>query len=101
MAELKHHLDEKSFGLSLVHLDLDVLDESYGKVNDCPSSGGMFETELITCMGIVPKKSSPRSPTVCSFDPNACDGDKIGQITIRAITRFVESLLETAALSKA
>jgi arginase len=99
-AELKRQLDEKSFGPSLVHLDLDVLDESYGKVNDYPSPGGMFETELITCMGIVPKKSNPKSLTMCSFDPNAGDGDKIGQVSIRSITRFLESLLEPAALSK-
>lgn len=52
-------------------------------------------------MGIVPRKSNPESLTMCSFNLNAGDVDKIGQVPIRAITRFLESLLEPAALSKA
>ncbi|KAJ5919944.1 arginase [Penicillium verhagenii] len=99
--ELNTQLEAKSYGSSLVHLDLDVLDESYGKVNDYPSPGGLFESELIQCMDIVPRKSKPKSLTVCSFDPDAGDGDKIAQVAIRAIVTFVTSLLEINALSKA
>ena len=36
-------------------------------------------------MGLVPWKSIPRSLTVCSFDPDAGDGNLIAQIAIRAI----------------
>ena len=99
--ELNAELEERSYSPALVHLDLDVLDESYGKVNDYPSPGGMFESDLIACMDLVPRKSIPKSLTVCSFDPNAGDGDKIAQIAIRAISTFVQSLLETGVLSKA
>ena len=99
--ELSAHLDQQSFSPALVHLDLDVLDESYGKVNDYPSPGGMFESDLITCMSMVPRKCQPASLTVCQFDPEAGDGDKIAQIGIRAICAFVESLLENGVLSKA
>ncbi|KAL4895747.1 Arginase/deacetylase [Aspergillus ambiguus] len=99
--ELERQLDAKTYGPSLVHLDLDVLDESFGKVNDYPSPGGLFESELITCMGLVPKKSTPKSLTVCSFDPDAGDGDRIAQIAISAISTFVKSLLETGVLRKA
>lgn len=58
-AELKRHLDEKSYGPSLVHLDLDVLGESYGKVNDYPSPGSMFETELIYVYGHCAQEEQP------------------------------------------
>lgn len=45
---------------------LDVLDGPYGKVNDYPSPGGLSESHLVSCMDLVPKKSSPTSLTVCS-----------------------------------
>ncbi|OOF92448.1 hypothetical protein ASPCADRAFT_175355 [Aspergillus carbonarius ITEM 5010] len=99
-SELGKKLESKSYSPALVHLDLDVLDESYGKVNDYPSPGGLFEADLINCMDLVPKKSIPKSLTVCSFDPDAGDGDKIARIAIRAITTFVVSLLETNALER-
>ncbi|PIG87038.1 arginase [Aspergillus arachidicola] len=89
---------ERSYGSALVHLDLDVLDESYGKVNDYPSPGGLMEEDLVACMDLVPRLSGPRSLTVCSFDPDAGDGDTIARIGIRAIRAFVEALLETGVL---
>lgn len=102
VAQMKQELSARSYGPALVHLDLDVLDESYGKVNDYPSPGGMMEEELIACVDMVPRMdTSPQSLTVCSFDPNAGDGDKIATIAIRAITTFVQALLDTNALTKA
>ncbi|KAJ5732268.1 arginase [Penicillium malachiteum] len=100
VTKLSKELEEKSYGASLVHLALDVLDDSYGKVNDYPSPGGLFESELIECMSLVPKKSNPESLTVCSFDPDSGDGDKIARIAIEAIATFVLSLVQTNALKK-
>ncbi|KAE8144333.1 hypothetical protein BDV25DRAFT_98958 [Aspergillus avenaceus] len=99
-AELKAQLEQRSYSPALVHLDLDVLDDSYGKVNDYPSPGGLFESDLVSCMEIVPQMSKPKSLTVCSFDPNAGDGDKIARIAVRAITTFVKSLLSEGALAR-
>ncbi|KAH8433843.1 arginase family protein [Aspergillus melleus] len=98
--ELEAELQRRSYSPALVHLDLDVLDESYGKVNDYPSPGGLTESDLVECMGLVPKKSTPKSLTVCSFDPDAGDGDKIAKIGTRAIMSFVQSLLDTGVLSR-
>ena len=50
-------------------------------------------------MGLVPQKATPKSLTVCSFDPNAGDGDKIARIAIRAVAAFVKSLVEAGTLS--
>lgn len=97
--ELKAQLERRSYSPSLVHLDLDVLDESYGKVNDYPSPGGLLESELVDCMDLVPRKSTPKSLTVCSFDPDSGDGDKIAGIGIRATIAFVRSLLDTGYFS--
>ncbi|KAL4982502.1 arginase [Aspergillus falconensis] len=98
-AELKTRLEQRSYSPALVHLDLDVLDDSYGKVNDYPSPGGLFEPDLISCMEIVPQMVTPTSLTVCSFDPDAGDGDKIARIAVRAITTFVKSLLKKGAFN--
>ncbi|PYH94288.1 Arginase/deacetylase [Aspergillus ellipticus CBS 707.79] len=84
---------------ALVHLDLHVLDDSYGKVNDYPSPGGLFEDELLACMGLVPLKATPKSLTICSFDPNAGDGDKIAKIAIRAVVSFFCGLIDTGVLA--
>jgi arginase len=96
--EFEAQLDKSSYNQALVHLDLDVLDESYGKVNEFPSPGGLFEDELVACMGMLPNKAVPKSLTVCSFDPNSGDGDKIAHIAIRAIKSFFQSLIEADAL---
>ncbi|OBT65808.1 hypothetical protein VE03_03330 [Pseudogymnoascus sp. 23342-1-I1] len=99
-AALEAALERKNFSPALVHLDLDVLDESLGNVNDYPSPGGMYEEELVVCLGLVPKKATPASLTVCSFDPDTGDGDKIAKIGIRAITTFLKGMQETGALSR-
>lgn len=96
--KLKTELGRQSYSPALVHLDLDVLDSSYGKVNDYPSPGGLFESELVQCLKMVPRKATPASLTVCSFDPHVGDGDKIARIGIRAIVSFTQSLLATGAL---
>lgn len=98
VGELRTQMEERSYGSALVHLDLDVLDESYGKVNDYPSPGGLTEEDLVACMDLVPRLSEPRSLTVCSFDPDVGDGDTIARIGIRAIRAFVGALLETGVL---
>lgn len=47
--ELSSKLDQKSFSPALVHLDLDVLDQSLGnKVNGYESDGDLSEDELLT-----------------------------------------------------
>ncbi|KAL2810026.1 arginase [Aspergillus granulosus] len=98
--ELKIKLKRGNYNPALVHLDLDVLDDSYGKVNDYPSPGGLFEPDLISCMELVPQLAKPMSLTVCSFDPDAGDGDKIASIAVRAITTFAGALLKSGALAK-
>jgi len=99
-AELEKLLEASPMGQSHVHLDLDVLDDSLGKVNDYPSPGGLLESELISCMELTPKKLTPTSFTVCSFDPQAGDGDRIAGIAVRAISAFVVSLIESGVLLK-
>ncbi|PVH71476.1 Arginase/deacetylase [Cadophora sp. DSE1049] len=98
LKELETKLAKKVYGPAIVHLDLDVLDESLGKVNGYESPGGLLEHELVDCLGLVPTKAAPVSLTVCSFDPNLGDGDKIAKIGVRAIVAFVKSLVESGTL---
>jgi arginase len=96
--KLEKALSEKDYSPALVHLDLDVLDESIGKVNGYESPGGLQEDDLMKCMDLVPHKATPTSLTVCSFNPNLGDGDKVATIGVKAIVAFVKSLLKTGAL---
>lgn len=98
-SELAKILERRDFSTALVHLDLDVLDKSVGKVNGFESAGGLFEDDLIECFSMVPKKATPASLTVCSFDPNLGDGDKIAKIGVSAIIASAKSLLETSVLA--
>jgi arginase len=97
--ELRKRLEQREFAELLVHLDLDVLDQSVGKVNGFESEGGLFEGDLTECMRLVPQKARPVSFTMCSFNPNLGDGDKIARIGIRAAVAFVKSLIANSALS--
>ncbi|THW61052.1 putative arginase [Aureobasidium pullulans] len=96
--ELGNVLDARALGRTHVHLDLDVLDDTLGNVNDYPSPGGLLESDLISCMELTPEKVAPTSLTVCSFDPHAGDGDKIAKIAVHAIFTFMSSLIETGGL---
>jgi arginase len=98
--ELQKRLEQRSFAPSLVHLDLDVLDESLGKVNGFESSGGLTEEDVVQCMSLLPEKAAPVSFTMCSFNPNLGDGDKIANIGIRATIAFVEGLIAASIVSK-
>lgn len=91
-------LESKNFIPVLVHLDLDVLDESLGNVNNYPSPGGLHEEELVAWLGLVLKKATPASLTVCSFDPDTGGGDKIAEIGIRAVITFLKGIQKTKAL---
>ncbi|KAG0671254.1 hypothetical protein C6P45_001018 [Maudiozyma exigua] len=89
----RKQLQAKDYGPALIHLDLDCLDESYGKVNDFPSPGGLHENELLECIGMIPKYAEPKSLTICSFDPDCGgDGDRIAQIAVNAAKNFFEGL---------
>lgn len=99
-AELERRLEARDYSPALVHLDLDVLDSTVGKVNGYESLGGLQADELISCLELVPKKAKPKSLTVCSFNPNLGDGDKIAAIAVKAVTAFVSAMTETGALGK-
>ncbi|OAL05323.1 Arginase/deacetylase [Phaeosphaeriaceae sp. SRC1lsM3a] len=99
-SRLMEALSEKDYSPALVHLDLDVLDETVGKVNGYESPGGLQEDDLVKCMGLVPQKTTPTSLTVCSFNPNLGDGDKVATIGVKAIVAFVKSLVQTGALAR-
>ncbi|KAL1862632.1 hypothetical protein Daus18300_008430 [Diaporthe australafricana] len=85
---------------ALVHLDLDVLDDSLGDVNGYSTSGGLLEPDLQKCMAMIPSRVTPLSLTVCSFNGDLEDGDRIAQIAVRGISTFVKALLQTGVVAK-
>ncbi|PHH85312.1 hypothetical protein CDD83_612 [Cordyceps sp. RAO-2017] len=97
-SELVKVLDRKKFRATHVHLDLDVLDESLGRVNDFPSPGGFLPQDLMDIMGVVPTKTDPTSLVVCSFDPRLEGGDTVASLAVRAISTFFQRLKERKLL---
>lgn len=83
-----------------IHLDLDVLDESVGKVNGYETPGGLMPDELIECLGLVARQTKSTSLTVCSFNPNLGSGHKIARIAVEGIVKFVQGLIDKGTLDR-
>jgi arginase len=81
-----------------IHLDLDVLDESLGRVNEFPSPGGFLPEDLMGLMQMIPQKVNPTSLVVCSFNPRLEGGDTIARLACQAICRLVKGLKEKGVL---
>ncbi|KAJ1324660.1 arginase [Microdochium nivale] len=91
-AELSAILDRKGLARAHTHLDLDVLDSSFGRVNDWPSAGGFHTDDLLGLMNMIPTKVEPTSLVVCSFNPLLEGGDTVARLAVTAIVQFVERL---------
>ncbi|KAF5229135.1 hypothetical protein FAUST_10607 [Fusarium austroamericanum] len=81
-----------------IHLDLDVLDQSLGRVNDFPSAGGFFPEDLTGLMQMIPQKVNPTSLVVCSFDPRLEGGDTVARLACQAILQLIGALKERGTL---
>ncbi|KAK0372458.1 hypothetical protein CLIM01_10166 [Colletotrichum limetticola] len=99
--ELGVLLGRRRFEKTHIHLDLDVLDESFGRVNEFPSPGGLDEQDLIGCLETIPTKTSPTSLVVCSFNAELEGGDTVARLAVRGIVRFVEGLIQAEVLKAA
>ncbi|KAK1464884.1 hypothetical protein CMEL01_12239 [Colletotrichum melonis] len=99
--ELGVLLERKRFEKTHIHLDLDVLDESFERVNEFPSPGGLNEQDLIGCLETIPTKTSPTSLVVCSFNAELEGGDTVARLAVRGIVRFVEGLIQAEVLKAA
>lgn len=98
--ELDRRFAEAEDRPMLVHLDLDVLDDSLGKANDFACPGGLSEDDLVRCLQNITELTTPMAFTVASFDP-ICDGEaaakRIAAVGILAVRTVLESL-ETKGL---
>ena len=90
--ELEQALDRRQIKSTMIHLDVDVLDDSYGKANEFAAPGSLFEDDLLACIEKVALTTVPVSLTVASFDPTQSGREKVGQITIRAVEKLVHCL---------
>nr|CEG04831.1 unnamed protein product [Fusarium clavum] len=81
-----------------VHLDLDVLDETLGRVNEFPSPGGYLPEDLLGVMQMIPANVNPTSLVVCSFNPRLEGGDTVARLACRGILEFIHGLKEKGIL---
>ncbi|KAH6988247.1 arginase [Ilyonectria sp. MPI-CAGE-AT-0026] len=96
--ELGKVLDRRNLGKSHIHLDLDVLDESLGRVNEFPSPGGFLPHDLLGLMKMIPTRVSPTSLVVCSFNPRLEGGDTIASLAVDGICTFVKGLVDSEVI---
>ncbi|KAF5132730.1 Arginase [Metarhizium anisopliae] len=93
-SELSAVLKRRNLGKTHIHLDLDVLDESLGRVNEFPSPGGFMPEDLMGLMKIIPTETHPTSLVICSFNPRLEGGDGVAKLAVQAACRLVGSLKE-------
>ncbi|KAJ4261567.1 hypothetical protein NW762_006997 [Fusarium torreyae] len=96
-AELRKVLENK-FNETMVHLDLDSLDTSVGRVNKFSAPGGLLEEDLVDCLDMIPTKTKPVSLTIASYDPSFDDSDKIPPVAIKGTVAFIKSLITQGVL---
>ncbi|GAB1318410.1 Ureohydrolase [Madurella fahalii] len=99
---LARALWRKELGPTMVHLDLDCLDSSLGKVNKFASPGGLFEEDIYECLEKTVTLAEPQALTVASFDPS-CDekgAERIAEVAIAAVSKFAAALLTAGMLSQ-
>jgi len=76
----------------LVHVDLDCLDISIGKINEYAAPGGLDENDLLRCLDVVAARRRPVALTIASFNPHLGGGDVIAEIAVKAILGLVKNL---------
>ncbi|KAF9781035.1 hypothetical protein IL306_014616 [Fusarium sp. DS 682] len=96
--ELSKVLDKKKYGETMVHLDLDALDWTIGKVNRFTAPGGLLEDDLVKCLKTIPSKTKPVSLTITSYEPFCDDKRLIPPIAIKGAVAFVQSLVSRGFL---
>lgn len=88
--ELSVELEKRGAGHpAVVHVDLDCLDVSLGKVNKFSAPGGLIETDLDGCLHVIARKVRPVSLTLASFDPSFEGAENIARIAVSSVKNFV------------
>ncbi|KAK4466792.1 arginase [Cladorrhinum samala] len=100
--QLRGILEKKRLGPTMVHLDLDCLDVSLGKVNSFSCAGGLMERDLVACLETAASLTQPVSLTLASWDPS-CDPEgaqNIAEIAIRAVKAFLSAMMSRGVLGR-
>lgn len=98
---LRRLLKDKELGETMVHLDLDALDSSVGSVNKFSAPGGLLESDLESCLAMIPHMSKPVSLTIASYDPMFDKVGKIPPVAINGVVAFIKSLVALGLLKGA
>ena len=96
---LSEVLDRTGESRCLVHIDVDCLDTSIGLANEYAAPGGLDESDLLDCLGVIFAKRRPIALTIASFNPNFKDGDRIADVGVNAIVHFMTKMEEKLLLS--
>lgn len=90
--EVLNQVPEADARQCLVHVDLDCLDTSVGRVNEYAAPGGLHEEDLLNCLDVVVTKRRPIALTIASFNPYLGGGDTVAEIAVKAILNIISKL---------
>ncbi|KAH0425018.1 arginase [Colletotrichum camelliae] len=99
-AELSTVLRRKQLRPTMVHFDVDSLDVSVGKANRFAAPGGLLEPDIVGCFREISRATDPVSLTVASFDLTYEGARNLATVTIKSVTGFVQSLVDSGVLFK-
>uniref|UniRef100_A0A8H7TK38 Arginase n=1 Tax=Bionectria ochroleuca TaxID=29856 RepID=A0A8H7TK38_BIOOC len=98
-SELRSVMVEKRFASSMIHLDLDSLDVSVGRVNKFSAPGGLLEEDLVGCLTDIPSRTQPLSLTVASYDPSFDNEGSITPVAIRSVVSFLKAMIQAGYIA--
>lgn len=100
-ADLSKELAGRDIDLCMVHVDIDCLDAAvYGDLNGYAAPDGLLESDLISCLEMLPSKVTPASLTLASLAADREGGEAGAEIATKAIRAFVKSMLKNNMLSE-
>jgi arginase len=83
-----------------LHVDLDVLDPSEGRVNEYAADGGLSARALETVVDVVAERSAVRAAALTAYDPSADTDGRIPALAVRLAARIADGARAPAEASR-
>jgi arginase len=97
--ELRIKVEQKSMDNTVIHIDLDSLDNSIGAANKFACPGGLLHEDLDGCLRTLAAKTRPASLTIASLDPTSEGSEAVAKLAVSSITSFVQELIKAGIIS--
>jgi arginase len=83
-----------------LHVDLDVVDTSEGRVNQFAVSGGVTRDDLLAALEATSRKVPVASATLSAYDPGFDTGGRVARLAIEVVAAIVRGVAHRAAQAR-